>query len=92
MLNTDQICARLANIETILVGKYSPWLTIKEAAGYAHVSPTTFRRWISAGFIPVHRPREGGKLLFHRKQIDSFILFGTFKPTKRQREFLRGLK
>ncbi|NQU83373.1 MAG: helix-turn-helix domain-containing protein [Parcubacteria group bacterium] len=63
---------------------YSTWLTVLEAAEYCRISESKMRKLIAKGELPINRI--GGKILINRKALDYFVMFGTGKPTKRQRE------
>ena len=71
-------------IEKILVGQNTKWLTVKEAANYCRISESKMRKLISSGEMPINRL--DGKILLNRRALDYHIIFGTSKPTKRQRE------
>ncbi len=91
MLESEQILERLTAIEACLQSNSSPWLNLREASQYTHISSTTLRRWVEAGILPAHRPNADGKLLFHKREIDAVLLFGKVKLTRPQREALKDL-
>ena len=73
-----------------LLGKSlnSTWLDLHGAAGYLHISTSKLRKMISAGEIPFKRVGANGKLIFNRKQIDLWLIYGKqkgFSKTERQR-------
>ncbi|OIO61551.1 MAG: hypothetical protein AUJ47_09395 [Candidatus Marinimicrobia bacterium CG1_02_48_14] len=74
----------------------TPWLTLKEAADYAHVSESHMRFLVKSGKVRYTRltPESASKYLFHHTWLDAFILgFGLF-PDAEQRlrqEHLTGL-
>ena len=84
-----EIRNRLEQIEAALTGINSPWLNISNAAKYAQVSGTTLRRWIDSGKLPARRV-ENGRLLIHRRDIDSLLLFGETKLNTNQRKILNA--
>jgi len=71
-------------LRVALFRSVSPWLTVKEAAAYARISESKLRKLIHAGTLPINRI--DGKILINRKSLDLFIIYGTTRPTKRQRE------
>jgi excisionase family DNA binding protein len=87
-----EILDRLKRIEAKADGLNSPWLNLHEASTYTRVSETTLRRWIEAGLLPGHRPNADGKLLFHKREIDSVLIFGKVKLTRPQREAMKDLQ
>ena len=84
MQQTEEVIEKLISIENILMGIYSKWQTVKEAATYARVSESKMRKLIHTGKLPINRL--DGKILINRKMLDLFIIYGTANPTKRQRE------
>lgn len=47
----------------------TPWMTFNRAAAYANMSPRTLARRLE---IPRHKV--GGKVLFHRDEVDAALL------------------
>jgi len=84
MPSLDEILEKLSSIENILIGTFSKWFTVREAAVYARISESKIRKLIHTGKLPINRL--DGKILINRKMLDLFIIYGTKKPTKRQRE------
>ena len=73
-----------------LLGKSlnSIWLDLHGVAYYLHISVSKLRKMISAGEIPFKRVGANGKLIFNRKQIDLWLIYGKqkgFSKTERQR-------
>lgn len=62
----------------------SQWLDVSGTANYFHISMGQIYKLISSGQIP-HK-RLNGKILFNKKQLDFWLLTGSEKPSKRQRE------
>ena len=72
-----------------LLGKSinSTWLDIQGVADYLHISTSKLRKMISRGEIPFKRVGEHGKIIFNRKQIDLWLIYGKQKGfSKRDRE------
>lgn len=84
MPSLNEMYEKLISIENTLMGVCSKWLTVKEAATYARASESKMRKLIHTGKLPINRL--DGKILINRKMLDLFIIYGTAKPTKRQRE------
>ena len=84
MHSIDDIYDKLIIVEKILVGQNTKWLTVREAASYCRISESKIRKLISSGEMPINRL--DGKILLNRRALDYYIIFGTSKPTKRQRE------
>jgi excisionase family DNA binding protein len=49
------------------------FITQKEAAHHARVSPRTIRRWAACGFIETTRPA-GGRVLVVRESLQQFLM------------------
>ena len=84
-----EILTKLEHLERSLQVQNSKWLTVNEAAIYCRISESKMRKLIGSGKIPIHRI--DGKILLHRKELDYFILVGSARPTKRQREAVECL-
>ena len=61
----------------MLKAKNSPWLSLKEVALLSGYSISTLRRRIREGRLEYAQPCKGGKLVFNREMIDSFLGFKT---------------
>ena len=83
------ILTKLDHLEKCLNGISSKWLSVAEAAEYCRISESKLRKLVASGSVPVHRI--DGKILLNRRELDYFILAGTAKPTKRDRERLECL-
>ncbi len=70
-LIAEQVRARLAHEAA---EARSPWLTADEAAEYLRCAVSRIRKLSSSGRIPKHR--DGGRVLFRRDELDSFIAAG----------------
>ena len=55
--------------------------TVKEAAEYLNVSDRTLRYWKHFGTGPAFH-KLGGKVLYHKNDLDEFIAAGRFDPTE----------
>ncbi|MDP9399379.1 MAG: helix-turn-helix domain-containing protein [Actinomycetota bacterium] len=66
------VAQRLLNQDD--AGTASPWLTAQEAAEYLRCPISRIRKLSMLGAIPKHR--EGGRVLFHRKDLDEFVWAG----------------
>ena len=62
---------------TLLKAKNSPWLSLKEVALLSGYSISTLRRRIREKKLEYAQPCKGGKLMFNRQMIDSFLGFKT---------------
>ena len=67
------------------------WLTVSELAGYLKVSESYIRKLIARGELPFKRVGTSGKIVFHRKEVDLYLLNNCQKPTKRDRETYKDL-
>lgn len=48
-------------------------MNVKEAASYLGVSVSTVRRWIEKEGLPVLKLKLGGRLLFKKEKLDSWL-------------------
>jgi len=64
----------------------TPWLDIGEAARYTRLSESTLRRAINAGKLRVSDST--GKLLFQKRWLDAFLVFGRSKLSQTQKRKL----
>jgi len=83
-----ELIAKIDRIESKLKPDFPTWLSVKQCADYLDVSESTIRKMVTSGSIPFKRlpTCEGGKLLFHKRQIDLFLLTGNQRPNKRVRQ------
>jgi excisionase family DNA binding protein len=51
----------------------TPWLSIGEAAAYAHRSPDTISAACREGSLRGNQPKPKGKWLIHRDDLDAWI-------------------
>lgn len=84
MQDSQQILEKLDKIENSILRIVPRWLTVREAANYCRISESKMRKLLSSGEMPINRL--DGKILLNRRALDYYIIFGTSKPTKRQRE------
>lgn len=70
----NEIKEQLNRIERILIDWVTTqiWLNIKEASEYCSLSVSTLRRAVQKGTLKASR--RTGKLLFHRKDIDRYLI------------------
>jgi DNA-binding transcriptional MerR regulator len=55
----------------------TPWYTLDESAEYLRQSPHTLRAWRRDGLGPkCHKP-SGGRLLYHRDDLDAWLRSST---------------
>ena len=73
------------NIEQKLTYAGQTWLDVNELSRYLCCSESTIRRLVSASEIPFKRVGGNGKILFHKRQIDLWLLTGEKSPNKRSR-------
>ena len=88
MEQIDQILREIEGLKKSLVKANSTWLDLRGVADYLHISTSKLRKMISAGEIPFKRVGTNGKLIFNRKQIDLWLIYGKqkgFSKTERQR-------
>jgi len=52
----------------------SPWLDVNGVASYLSCSPERVRKLVQRRAIPFHQERAGGRVFFHRKEIDEWLL------------------
>lgn len=57
-----------------LAENHSPWMTAPEAAAYLRCGVSRIRKLCMTNAIPVHR--DGGRVLFHRDELDEFVRAG----------------
>jgi len=79
-----EILNRIDRLENKLNGVYSKWLSVRESAEYCRISESKMRKMIGSGKIPIHKI--DGKILLNRTELDYFVLTGTARPSKRDRE------
>jgi len=84
-----EILSRFDRLEKCVNNIYSKWLTVNEASIYCRISESKMRKLIGAGEVPINHI--GGKILINRKALDYFVMFGTGKPTRKQRESVQCL-
>lgn len=61
------------------------WFTVTLASDYSTLSVRTLRRAIQQGKLKASRSCPGGRWLIHRRNLDSFLMFGKCRlsPTER---------
>jgi excisionase family DNA binding protein len=52
----------------------SPWLDVAGAAAHLSCSPERLRKLVARRSIPFHQERSGGRLFFHRRELDDWLL------------------
>jgi len=87
-INLQELLETLKRIENS-ISPARTWLSVPELADYIKSSESTIRRLISSGSIPFHRVGENGKIIFHRRQIDLWLLTGEKQPGKRTRTLFK---
>jgi len=85
----NEILAKIEHLEKSFQVQNSKWLTVLESAEYCRISESKMRKLLGSGKISVNRI--DGKILLNRKALDYYIMFGTGKPSKRQREAVECL-
>jgi len=70
---------KLDEILSIARAAQSPYLDVSEAANYLKISESKLRKLISEGKAPFNRI--DGKIVFHRKKLDFWVLSDTQKLT-----------
>ena len=81
-----EILTKLEHLEQSLQVQNVTWLDLHGVADYLHISTSKLRKMISAGEIPFKRVGTNGKLIFSRKQIDLWLIYGKTHFSKRERE------
>jgi len=68
--------------------KYPLWLNIDQASNYLHLCKSIIRTLVKKNKIPFTRARDSdrSKLLFNRKQLDTWLLTSEVDPNKRARK------
>ena len=52
----------------------SPWLDLQSAAEYLGCSPERLRKLVQRRAVPFHQERPGGRIFFHRLELDEWML------------------
>jgi len=81
-MESELIFKKLEEIEQKIVPSQT-WLSVPELAEYLKVSESYIRKLIARGELPLKRVGTSGKIVFHRKEVDLFILNNCEKPSKR---------
>jgi hypothetical protein len=63
----DAIAGRVAE----LLADQSPWMTREEAAAYMHLPASRLEKDKT---VPCHQDRPGGRVLYHRGELDAHFL------------------
>jgi hypothetical protein len=66
----DHLAAQLA----AAAAPPSPWLDLQDAAAHLSCSPERLRKLVQRRAIPFHQERSGGRIFFHRREIDKWLL------------------
>jgi len=87
-----QILTEVKELKKSLIKVNSNWIDFHEAALYLKISESTLRKYIASGIIPFSRIGAGskGKILFLRKQLDLWIIYGKKSFTKRELQKVKG--
>jgi len=85
----NQLIEKLEHLERSLQLQNSKWMTVAESSEYCRISESKMRKLIGTGKISINRI--DGKILLNKKALDFYILLGTSKPNKRQRESVECL-
>jgi len=88
--DTKNIFQKLECIEQKITSVQT-WLSVTDLAQYIKSSESSIRRLVSKNEIPFKRVGSGGKILFHRRQIDLWLLSGEKHPSKRTRIIFQDL-
>jgi len=67
------------------------WLSVPDLAKYLKSSESTIRRLVARNEIPFKRIGTNGKIIFHKRQIDLWLLSGEKHPGKRARMIFQDL-
>lgn len=73
-MTPDEI-AVLADALSVRLQRPSPWMDTRGVAAYLQCGVKRIHALTASRGIPFHR--EGGRLLFHRDEIDEWILTGS---------------
>lgn len=63
-----EVVARMALPES------SPWMDVNSAAEYLACSPQRIRKLVARRELPYHQERPGGRVFFHRGELDEWLL------------------
>ena len=87
----DKILSRINDLENHITDLASRWLDVNQASQYLHISTSKLRKMVSSGEIPHRRVGKNGKILFSRKQLDLFVIYGKSGSfTRREREMVES--
>jgi excisionase family DNA binding protein len=70
----QQIATHLARELMSVVASPSPWLDVDRAAEHLSCSPERLRKLVSRRALPFHQERSGGRIFFHRRELDEWLL------------------
>ncbi|MBL7066586.1 MAG: helix-turn-helix domain-containing protein [Candidatus Marinimicrobia bacterium] len=86
-----EILTKLEHLELSLQAQNSVWLSVSDLVKYLGVSESTIRRLVAKNEIPFKRIGTNGKIVFHKRQIDLWLLSGEKHPGKRARMIFQDL-
>ena len=67
------------------------WLSVSDLGEYLGISESSIRRLVARNEIPFKRVGLNGKIVFHKRQIDLWLLSGEKNPGKRAMAIFRDL-
>jgi len=76
MVNIDRLKRLLPRMRAGTLPAVPDWLSVKEAAAYLKVSPSTLYRWVDQGLLTAYEFESGGGRRCRREDLDALL-----KPT-----------
>ncbi len=77
-LDLDQLVERIADLVLARLNDQlesgSPWLDVRGAAAHLGVPVERIRKLVAGRRIPFHQERPGGRISFHRDELDEWQL------------------
>ena len=86
----EQLLQIVKRIETNIIPNLT-WLSVSDLAQYIKSSESSIRRLVTRNEIPYKRIGANGKIVFHKRQIDLWLLSGEKNPGKRSRAIFQDL-
>src|SRR3954454_9117810 len=78
-VDLEMLAGRVAALVAAALGESlaparSPWLDVAGAAEHLTCSPERLRKLVQRRAIPFHQDRAGGRIFFHRRELDEWLL------------------
>lgn len=81
----QSLAALLRQAGALIRALMTPWRTSEEAAAHVRMSARTLEGYRSAGGGPVYHRTEGGKVLYHRRDLDLWVSKGRAAHTPEEK-------